>query len=155
MISIIKQKIYQGLLWCKAKAKWILLTIATILGFVGYAAITDPIVIQSEIIQAIEIKQEKYFEQHGRYWQGLSTKDLTKKPHYQNKGWNEFIDSKFLKDIPFEIIVNTYKDPQGEQGYQIFFRWEEGNTKFMKSKGYGVQGEQKTFEQSYKNTTST
>ena len=132
--------------WVKRNTKKVLVS----LGIIGVALAAgttvnpEPILQEQidEIIQEIAEKQEKYFKQHGRYWQGLSTNDLSKMPHYQDEGWAEFIDSGYLIDLPFEMIVNQYKAPGENYGYWIIIE----NDEVKKSVGYGIEADMHTWD---------
>lgn len=105
-------------------------------------------ILMEDLALQIAQQQETYFSENGQYWQGLVTHkktpkglktldNLSKKPHYQDEGWNDFIN--LPSELPFSITMNTYKAPTG-YGYEIVFE-ETGTTTII---GFGPEKEYRT-----------
>ena len=102
---------------------------------------------EDSILQAVVISQADYFQQNGRYWQGLKTsteipKDgvaitpdrLNLKPKDEPKAWDELVT--LSTQLPYQVEVWTYGSGN-DAGYQVLFRKQEGNLIYEKSAGYG------------------
>ena len=133
------------------KDKWLAFLAIVGVGVLLAQVIPAPKTItEQDIISKIEISQEVYFQEHGRYWQGLPThknipnttttlNNISIKPFYQAEKWSDLVE--LPNKLPFQIEVHQYEAPKGH-GYQIFLRNEKG----VKSIGYGVESESRTWE---------
>lgn len=100
-------------------------------------------VIQTRIdsfINTIHDAQALYFNEHGRYFQGITTPEepqdgLTDaninwalKPHYQEESWKEFAPNVFRSNIkiPFQIRIDQYAAPNGFGWWLTIEVWIDG-----------------------------
>lgn len=108
------------------------------------------------ITDAIIDSQEAFFEIHGRYWQGLKTDlrypqdgvaltpaRLDIKPSDEPKSWAELVT--FPEKLFYQLEVVSYGSrDEGNAGYQILFRKQEGGLVLERSIGFGY-AEYKTY----------
>lgn len=87
----------------------------------------------ADLITAIDTNQATYFATNGRYWQGLishqsvvpydgneiSPDNLASHPTNQSETWEDFLGVDAPGALPAAIYVNTYKKPDGSEGYKI------------------------------------
>ena len=97
-------------------------------------------VVADPFIQSIDNSQATYFQQKGRYWQGLklsaTTAERNSRPHYQQESWNDLMTVP--EKIPFETEVHQYSGPYGK-GYEIIQRKEEGGIVYLKNTNRGPE----------------
>lgn len=72
-------------------------------------------------IEKMQSFQDKYYQEHGRYFQILPNKKL---PHYANDHMKDFAREHLPSDVPSGMIVDIYEYPDGTHGYEIRYEGE-------------------------------
>ena len=64
--------------------------------------------------------------------------------NYYLEIYNTYLQFMKDKDNDINFWVHEYLTPKKERGYQVFFSYMIGEKEFIKSVGYGVEGEDRT-----------
>lgn len=97
----------------------------------------------------IDTAQQTYFQNNGRYFQGILTHDtlpsrtnellpdVAKKPEHQQETWSDFLGQDINKKLPFAIQINTLKRLE-EQWYEVYFLTNENGTVYIKKDDWEI-----------------
>lgn len=120
--------------------------VVTIIGFLAQPAEEPQLSARTlQEIKSIKTDQEAYFQQNGEY---LQIEEGNRLPERYSD--TETVKTKLGKDIPPEYTVHTYKLPNGERGYIIY--WEDEQNAYKQR--FGTISDTKPLV-SPKNATST
>lgn len=109
----------------------------------------------------IVIRETMYYQQHGRYFQGLPTHSQTpdgsndaaldlqsSKPTDQADNWLDFLDTDIPASLPFSLLIDVYDGPAGS-GFsatlqvqingQLYARTQATGPERQRVKGWALQ----------------
>ncbi len=109
------RKIYN---WIKEKIVWLLIG-GTVIASVGLVTNIPATVELPPNVQAVHALQENYFRQNGKYLQVLPGNRL---PHDETGS----VKGRLGQDIDAGYRIDVYEAPDGEQGYSITWKDDDG-----------------------------
>lgn len=99
----------------------------------------------STFLPLIRTRQETYFANHGRYWQGIAfssvpddgalvTPNYNLKPTDQNSSWADAgVNADLPAQVEAQIAIHTYEAPGSVFGYFVVVRVSKNGTTYRRT----------------------